>query len=98
MAGARVVEEICARPSRDGLAVTVVGAEPHAAYNRILLSEVLAGRHAANAIALTSPDRARLQGVDLRLATPAVVLDPDRRTIRAGDGTEIGYDTLVLAT
>lgn len=98
MAGARVVEEICARPGRRGLAVTVLGAEPHPAYNRILLSEVLAGRHTAEAITLTSPAWARRHGVDLRLGTPAVALDPARRTVRTADGSLIGYDTLVLAT
>ncbi|MGE5137710.1 MAG: FAD-dependent oxidoreductase [Gemmatimonadota bacterium] len=98
MAGSRVVEEICARPGRGGLSVTVLGAEPHGAYNRILLSEVLAGRHTADAIALTSPGWARQHGVDLRLATPAVALDPARRTVTAADGSVLGYDTLVLAT
>jgi assimilatory nitrate reductase electron transfer subunit len=98
MAGARVVEEICARPGRAGLSVTVLGAEKHGAYNRILLSEVLAGRHTADAIALTSPAWARQQGVDLRLGSPVVALDPARRTVRAADGTVTGYGTLVLAT
>ena len=42
MAGARVVDELCRRdPHAD---VTVFGAEDRPAYNRILLSDVLAGR------------------------------------------------------
>ena len=42
MAGARVAAEVHARS--DDAKVTVLGAEPHPAYNRILLSSVLAGK------------------------------------------------------
>ena len=42
MAGARLVEEILRRdPAR--FAITVIGAEAHGNYNRILLPKVLAG-------------------------------------------------------
>lgn len=44
MAGARLAEELRHRdPSGERLTVTVVGEENHAAYNRILLSNVVAG-------------------------------------------------------
>lgn len=44
MAGARLAEEIRHRdPDAERFAVTVVGEEPHAAYNRVLLSTVVAG-------------------------------------------------------
>ncbi len=44
MAGARLAEEIRHRdPDATRFAVTVVGEEPHAAYNRVLLSTVVAG-------------------------------------------------------
>ena len=42
MAGARFVEEILAR-SPLAYEITVIGAEPHGNYNRILLSNVLNG-------------------------------------------------------
>src|SRR4051794_41819025 len=42
MAGMRSVEELLAR-SPDRYDITVIGAEPHPNYNRILLSSVLAG-------------------------------------------------------
>ncbi len=42
MAAMRTVEELLARdPTR--YQITVIGAEPHANYNRIMLSSVLAG-------------------------------------------------------
>jgi assimilatory nitrate reductase electron transfer subunit len=98
MAGSRVAEEICARPGPQPVAVTVLGAEPCAAYNRILLSEVLAGRHTADAITLSTPAWARQHGVDLRLGARAVALDPAARTVTAADGSQLRYDRLVLAT
>ena len=44
MAGARLAEEIRHRdPDASRFAVTIVGEEPHAAYNRVLLSTVVSG-------------------------------------------------------
>ena len=43
MTGARVVEEIIDRGGGDRYSITILGEEPHGNYNRILLSEVLAG-------------------------------------------------------
>ncbi|MFF8530900.1 NAD(P)/FAD-dependent oxidoreductase [Streptomyces sp. SAS_267] len=73
-----------------GGSALVVGEEEHLPYNRVLLAEVLAGRYAPEVISLPAPPelvRARVTGID-RLA----------RTVRCADGTEIAYDTLVLAT
>ena len=53
MAAARLVEELVAR-GHDG-DVTVLGDEPHPPYNRILLSAVLEGTHAADALTLRDP-------------------------------------------
>ncbi|MFD5516594.1 NAD(P)/FAD-dependent oxidoreductase [Streptomyces sp. NPDC127066] len=73
-----------------GGSALVVGEEEHRPYNRVLLAEVLAGRYAPEVISLPAPPelvRARVTGID-RLA----------RTVRCADGTEVAYDTLVLAT
>ena len=42
MAGMRTVEELLSR-APDRFDITVIGAEPHPNYNRIMLSSVLAG-------------------------------------------------------
>ena len=47
--------------------VTVLGDEPHAPYNRILLSAVLEGTHRPEALTLRSPEWYADHGVDLRL-------------------------------
>ncbi|MGW2785180.1 NAD(P)/FAD-dependent oxidoreductase [Streptomyces populi] len=73
-----------------GGSALVVGEEEHRPYNRVLLAEVLAGRYEPEVISLPAPPelvRAKVTGID-RLA----------RTVRCADGTEIAYDTLVLAT
>ncbi len=43
MAGIRAIEEVLARGGRDQFHITVFGDEPYGNYNRILLSNVLAG-------------------------------------------------------
>jgi assimilatory nitrate reductase electron transfer subunit len=82
----------------DGLAghrvpVTLLGDEPHAPYNRILLSAVLEGTHDAGALALPLDDR-----VDLRTGTRVVELHRDERSVGLADGSRVPYDALVLAT
>ena len=57
MAGSRLVEELLRRDP--DLEVTVFGAEHRPAYNRILLSDVLAGKRPAGDVTLTSVARAR---------------------------------------
>ena len=49
MAGARLVEEVLARGGGDRFDITMFGDEPYGNYNRILLSNVLAGTHDAEA-------------------------------------------------
>ncbi|WP_257952765.1 FAD-dependent oxidoreductase [Nocardioides sp. B-3] len=65
MAAVRFVEELVSR-SYAGT-VTVLADEPHAPYNRILLSAVLEGTHSVDAITLRPASWFAEQGVDLRL-------------------------------
>ena len=44
MAGIRAIEEILARGGGEKFDITVFGDEPYGNYNRILLSNVLAGQ------------------------------------------------------
>ncbi len=91
MAGARVVEELLRRDPT--LEVTVFGAEKQAAYNRILLSDVLAGKRPAAEVTLRAVD-----GVVRHLGTEVVAIDRAARTVRTADGSLTAYDALVLAT
>ena len=51
MAGMRTVEELLSR-APDRFDITVIGAEPHPNYNRIMLSSVLAGDKTLDEIVL----------------------------------------------
>ncbi|MDP2774153.1 MAG: FAD-dependent oxidoreductase, partial [Nocardioides sp.] len=65
MAATRLVEELVA--AGRGGEVVVLGDEPHAPYNRILLSALLEGTHRSDALTLRSPEWYAEHGVDLRL-------------------------------
>lgn len=99
MAGARLVDELARRdPHGKQVNPLVLGAEPHAAYNRVLLSTVLAGGLSAEAITLPTP-RA---GIEVRRNTTVHGIDRGQRQVRCTDGdgvpSIVDYDVLVLAT
>jgi NADPH-dependent 2,4-dienoyl-CoA reductase/sulfur reductase-like enzyme len=77
--------------------IVLVGAEHHLPYDRPPLSKE-ALRHGPAPALLREPDWYTDSEVDLRLGTPAHALDPGRQVVTVGDGTEIPYDGLVIAT
>jgi nitrite reductase (NADH) large subunit len=96
MAGARLVEEVHRRaPGR--YAVTVLGAEPTPAYNRIMLSAVLAGDKTVPDIVLGS-DAAPAPDTNIVTGDAAVAIDRDAHRVRTASGRSFAYDVLVLAT
>lgn len=98
MAGARLADEIRRRdPKAERVAVTVLGDESHPAYNRVLLSSVVAGSLTPEAVRLHDPDWAARHHVDLRLGGSVTKIDRTRRVVHVGDD-EVPYDSLVLAT
>jgi nitrite reductase (NADH) large subunit len=97
MAGLKLLEELkAACPGRYN--VTVVGAEPEPAYNRVLLSSLLAGEAGDEDLALK--DRAWYGANGYRLFTGAEARSIDRaaKRVMLRDGRVIAYDRLVLAT
>jgi NADPH-dependent 2,4-dienoyl-CoA reductase/sulfur reductase-like enzyme len=96
LAGLRTVEEL-RRLGFDG-AVTMVGAEAQAAYDRPPLSKtVLVGDDTAPPY-LRKPEQYAGLSVDLRLGRRAVALDPAAAQVVLDDGERLGYDAAVLAT
>jgi len=95
MAGARFADEVLRRDPT--AALTVLGEEPHPAYNRVLLSSVVAGAMTADSVRLHGPDWAAEHGVDLRLGVAVTAIDRARRVVLTSSG-EVPYDALVLAT
>ena len=93
----RTLEELL-KISPDLYAITVFGAEPHANYNRILLSPVLAGEMTLKDIMLNDVDWYAEHGIRLHLNKKIVKIDRRARKVVAADGTEAEYDRLLLAT
>jgi NAD(P)H-nitrite reductase large subunit len=93
MAAARLVEHLAGADVR----LTVLADEPQVPYNRILLSAVLEGTHAADALALRPPEWYADHGVDLRLGARVLEVDRDAREVTLVDGERIAWDRLVLA-
>ncbi|MFL6024005.1 MAG: FAD-dependent oxidoreductase [Marmoricola sp.] len=95
MVGHRFVDELVRGDSAGRFEVELIGAEEYEPYNRILLSEVLAGRADLRALGLPLPDAER---VLFRRGLAATGLDLTERRVLLSDGTATSYDRLVLAT
>ncbi len=97
MAGVRTLEELL-KISPDLYDITVFGAEPHANYNRILLSPVLAGEMTLKDIMLNDVDWYAQNNITLHLGKTITKIDRKAREVVASDGTVAEYDRLLLAT
>ncbi|MHC9294897.1 nitrite reductase large subunit NirB [Mycobacterium sp. LTG2003] len=98
MAGVRAIEEILARGGGATFDITVFGDEPYGNYNRILLSNVLAGSDDSHEIYLNPTDWYDDNAIDLRAGVRVVRIDTFARLVHADDGSTIRYDDLILAT
>jgi nitrite reductase (NADH) large subunit len=97
MAAARFAEELC-NHALGRYSVLVVGAEPTLAYNRVLLSSVLAGEVAREETELKPRSWWQKQGVTLVYGQRAVSVDREAREVLLENGTRLPYAKLVLAT
>jgi nitrite reductase (NADH) large subunit len=97
MAAARLVEEL-AKVALGRYAVAVIGDEPRLAYNRVLLSSVLAGETASHDIELRPANWWRDRGVTLKYACVATAIDVGRRELKIANEESIAFSKLVLAT
>src|SRR5882762_4613693 len=97
MAAARLVDEL-AKAALGRYAIAVIGDEPRLAYNRVLLSSVLAGETASHDIELRAASWWRHRGVTLKYGCVATEIDVGRREIKIANEESIGFSRLVLAT
>ncbi|MFA7323562.1 MAG: FAD-dependent oxidoreductase [Candidatus Nanopelagicales bacterium] len=98
MAGTRLMEEVIARDPSGSWQITVVGDEPDAPYNRILLSEVLAGKHERADLDLLPPGGVGGERVTQILGTRVMTIHRSTSTVHLSDQRILNYDALVLAT
>lgn len=79
--------------------ITLVGAEPHAPYQRPpLTKEFLAGSQAREDLAVLTPDWCAEHDVDLRLGTAVQRIDVEGGAAELADGTRLAADAFLLAT
>src|ERR1700742_304318 len=97
MAAARLVDELV-KSSLGRYAIAVIGDEPRLAYNRVLLSSVLAGEIASPDIELKPANWWRDRGVTLKYGCRATEIDVGRNELKIAGDESIEYSRLVLAT
>ena len=80
-------------------AVTMLSDDAAAPVDRPNLSkDYLAGQAPEDWMPLRPDDFYREAGIDLRLGTPVVSVDPKGRSVQLADGTALPFDRLLLAT
>jgi nitrite reductase (NADH) large subunit len=97
MAAARLVDEL-AKTALGRYAIAVIGDEPRLAYNRVLLSSVLAGETASHDIELRPASWWRDRGVTLKFGCVATEIDVGRRELKIANEESLAFSKLVLAT
>ncbi len=97
MAAARLVEELAKR-ALGRYAIAVIGDEPRLAYNRVLLSSVLAGEATSQEIELKSAAWWRDRGVTVTYGCAANSVDLAVRKVNLANGTDVPFSKLVFAT
>jgi nitrite reductase (NADH) large subunit len=97
MASVRFVETLV-RLAPGRFSLTVVGAEPQAGYNRVLLSALLARDVTEDDVILR--DRAWYEANDVQLISSDAVVSLDRQNGKAilASGTQVSFDRCVFAT
>jgi nitrite reductase (NADH) large subunit len=98
MAGARFVEDLVARGGCDRFEIVVFGDEPYGNYNRILLSNVVAGVNEPKDIFLNPFEWYERNGISLRAGVRVHKVDRVNKVVCAAGGIDEPYDHLVFAT
>ena len=95
MSGLCAVEAIL--KTKADVTITIFGDEPHPNYNRILLSDVLAGKTAYEKIILNSNEWYQENQIDLRKSEAVCAIDPEIKVVIDSKGEQTPYDYLIIA-
>ncbi|MHA7239865.1 FAD-dependent oxidoreductase [Arthrobacter sp. TMS1-12-1] len=95
---ARLIEHLEPLVASGTATVTVIGQEPEAAYNRVLVADVAVGRTPESALRLSDAAALTALGMEVRLGARVVRVDRPFRRVLLDDGGAVDYDRLVLAT
>ncbi len=97
MAATRLVDELSQR-ALGRYSIAVIGEEGRLAYNRVLLSPLLAGEIAAPDIELKPAAWWKARGVSTLYGRAVEAIDRGAKTVTLSDGLTLPYGKLVLAT
>ncbi|MFW5472004.1 nitrite reductase large subunit NirB [Knoellia sp. CPCC 206450] len=97
MVARRLVDALRSRDEPGQWAVTVLGEEPRAPYDRVALTSYFTGRHPED-LALGSQDLWDDPLVTLRRGVRVDAIDRGAHTVTTNGGAVLPYDALVLAT
>lgn len=97
MAATRLVEELVQK-TLGRYAIAVIGDEPRLAYNRVLLSSVLAQEVSRTDVELRSAQWWERFGITLLYGHRATAIDPEIRRVKLANGATLPFTKLVLAT
>ncbi len=97
MAGVRTLEELL-KHGDDLYDITVIGAEPHPNYNRIMLSPVLAGEKTIDDIILNSEQWYADNNIELITGDAVTEVSRVKKCVITESGREVPYDRLLLGT
>ncbi len=97
MAATRLVDELSQR-ALGRYSIAVIGAEPRLAYNRVLLSPLLAGEIGEPEIELKPAAWWQARGVSMLYGKPVTRLNRAAKSVTLADGLTLPYGKLVLAT
>lgn len=99
MVGHHLVEQLLAAREQGGAdwVITVIGAEPRPAYDRVHLSDVFAGSTPAD-LALATREQYVAAGIEAIFGDAVTGIERERRVVVTAGGREFSYDKLVLAT
>src|SRR6476660_9683737 len=90
MAAVRLVDELV-KTALGRYAIAVIGDEPRLAYNRVLLSSVLAGETASHDIELKPAAWWRDRGVTLKYRSVATEIDVGRRELKIANEESVVF-------
>src|ERR1041384_243975 len=80
-------------------AITLIGEDPIAPYQRPPLSKAwLKGEADADSLALKPEAFYAEASIDLRMSTSVKAIRRTAKVVELQDGSEVGYDTLIIAT
>ncbi|MFC7008069.1 NAD(P)/FAD-dependent oxidoreductase [Halalkalicoccus salilacus] len=78
--------------------ITVVTDEGEPLYNRILIKEFAKGKLPEAPISIHDEEWYADRGIELRLNTHVLRIDPDDHVVRTHEGDDLSYDKLLIAT